>query len=178
MDLEAARAAERQRREHKKTILAASCAAASSASSTDSASLQHDDNPPPSLSGCRKLSGTASAEPVRSERHIPHSLDRMKQRVSALMALFQAYGVFLPAPDTSMSTKGKVWSSRNYGQDRKRQRKRTERDFVRARIAQLEDGLRVRGILFEASPDRVCVADSALDAEEDGSSFNDCDDCQ
>ena len=38
--------------------------------------------------------------------------------------------------------KGKVWSNRNYGADKKRQRKQTERQSIEGRIAQLENVLR------------------------------------
>ena len=36
------------------------------------------------------------------------------------------------------SKKGKVWSNRNYGQDKKRQRKESERRMIEGRIIQLE----------------------------------------
>ena len=40
------------------------------------------------------------------------------------------------------SKKGKVWSNRNYGQDKKRQRKDNERRMIEGRIVQLECILR------------------------------------
>lgn len=84
-----------------------------------------------------------------------HSLDTMRQRVSHLMSIFEDNGWFIPMPDSnnkpstitsddqqqSNNTKkngGRVWSNRNYGADKKRQRKQSERVMLEARIQQLE----------------------------------------
>jgi len=61
----------------------------------------------------------------------------LKQRVSDLMNIFEEHGLWIPPPD-SLSEKGKVWSSRIYGADKKQQRKNAERMLVEDRIAQLE----------------------------------------
>lgn len=66
-----------------------------------------------------------------------HSLDYLKQRISELVKLFEEHGHFIP-PAESLSEKGKVWSSRIYGADKKKQRKNTERVFLEDRIEQLE----------------------------------------
>lgn len=66
-----------------------------------------------------------------------HSLDHLKEHVSNLMTTFEEHGFFIPLPE-SMSEKGKVWSSRIYGADKKRQRKNAERQFLEDRIDQLE----------------------------------------
>ncbi len=83
-----------------------------------------------------------------------HSLDTMRQRVSHLMSIFEDNGWFIPMPDSnhnqstitsdqqqsknSKKNGGKVWSNRNYGADKKRQRKQSERVILEARIQQLE----------------------------------------
>ena len=68
------------------------------------------------------------------------------------MSVFEENGWFIPLPESSTTTsgqsdgknnhnsnkKGKVWSNRNYGADKKRQRKQSERQLLDARIAQLE----------------------------------------
>ena len=83
----------------------------------------------------------------------------MRQRVSHLMSIFEENGWFIPMPDsnstqntTSSSNQhqmknakkngGKVWSNRNYGADKKRQRKQSERIMLETRIRQLESVLR------------------------------------
>jgi len=68
------------------------------------------------------------------------ALNHLKQRVSELMAMFEAHGLWIPPPE-SLSEKGKVWSSRVYGADKKQQRKNAERMLVQDRIAQLESCL-------------------------------------
>ena len=83
-----------------------------------------------------------------------HSLEHLRQRVSHLMSLFEKNGWFIPLPDYDYSQnnhdqqqqsknnkKGKVWSNRNYGADKKRQRKHSEKEMPEARIAQLENVL-------------------------------------
>jgi hypothetical protein len=65
------------------------------------------------------------------------SLDHLKQRVSELMDIFEEHDLWIPPPN-ALSEKGKVWSSRIYGSDKKKQRKNTERMLVEDRIAQLE----------------------------------------
>jgi hypothetical protein len=79
-----------------------------------------------------------------------HSLDSLRQRVSHLMRIFEEQGWFVPMPDsngksnqqqinnTKKSGAGKVWSNRNYGADKKRQRKQSERVMLETRILQLE----------------------------------------
>mmetsp|Transcript_25384 Transcript_25384/g.38392 ORF Transcript_25384/g.38392 Transcript_25384/m.38392 type:complete len:140 (-) Transcript_25384:611-1030(-) len=76
-----------------------------------------------------------------------HSLDTMRQRVSHLMSIFEENGWYIPMPDstaphqinnTKKSSGGKVWSNRNYGADKKRQRKQSERVMLETRIQQLE----------------------------------------
>lgn len=61
----------------------------------------------------------------------------LKERVSELMRFFEDRGLFIPSPE-SLSEKGKVWSNRNYGADKKRQRKNVERALLEDRIEQLE----------------------------------------
>ena len=94
----------------------------------------------------RKLKGQH-----RKGRTKQHSLEHLRQRVSHLMSIFEENGWFIPLPEASSSTssskgnkkkKGKVWSNRNYGADRKRQRKQTERQSIEGRILQLENVLR------------------------------------
>lgn len=68
-----------------------------------------------------------------------HSLDHMRQRVSELYSVFETNGWFVPLPDP---TSNKVWSNRNYGADKKRQRKHQERHLLESRVAQLETVLR------------------------------------
>ena len=81
---------------------------------------------------------------VKGELQKVNHVDRLKQYVSALMALYDQHSLCIPLPDM---IDGKVWSSRNYGQDKKRQRKKRELDFLREmRIPQLEAGLRERGL--------------------------------
>jgi len=81
------------------------------------------------------------------------------------MSIFEEHGWFIPLPDSSSTTskisqdndddshsigsnnkkgnkKGKVWSNRNYGADKKRQRKHGEKQMLELRIAQLESVLR------------------------------------
>ena len=92
----------------------------------------------------RKLKGQH-----RKGRTKQHSLEHLRQRVSHLMSIFEENGWFIPLPESSTSSsegiknkKGKVWSNRNYGADKKRQRKQTERQSIEGRIAQLENVLR------------------------------------
>lgn len=69
------------------------------------------------------------------------------------MRIFEEQGWFVPMPDsnnsrsisdqqqinnTKKSGAGKVWSNRNYGADKKRQRKQSERVMLESRILQLE----------------------------------------
>ena len=84
-----------------------------------------------------------------------HSLDSLRQRVSDLMSIFEENCWFIPMPDFSSNNTisnqnqkdskkkgGKVWSNRNYGADKKRQRKQSERIMLEVRIQQLEATLR------------------------------------
>ena len=77
----------------------------------------------------------------RKNRKSQHTLDHMRQKVSELMNVFDENGWFLPLPETTTNDK-KVWSNRNYGADKKRQRKNQERLLLEARIIQLEAVLR------------------------------------
>mmetsp|Transcript_18299 Transcript_18299/g.33444 ORF Transcript_18299/g.33444 Transcript_18299/m.33444 type:complete len:128 (-) Transcript_18299:60-443(-) len=85
-----------------------------------------------------------------------HSLEHLRQRVSHLMSIFEEHGWFIPLPgdlstaptsgnndndnhnNNGNNKKGKVWSNRNYGADKKRQRKQSEGKMLEVRIAQLE----------------------------------------
>ena len=73
----------------------------------------------------------------KAKKSRSHSLDYLKQRISELVKLFEEHGLFIP-PAESLSEKGKVWSSRIYGADKKKQRKNTERVLLEDRIEQLE----------------------------------------
>lgn len=73
----------------------------------------------------------------RHKKSKQNSLDHLRQRVTELMRIFEDRGIFLPPPE-SLSEKGKVWSNRNYGADKKRQRKNAERQLLINRIEQLE----------------------------------------
>mmetsp|Transcript_5293 Transcript_5293/g.15395 ORF Transcript_5293/g.15395 Transcript_5293/m.15395 type:complete len:132 (-) Transcript_5293:176-571(-) len=74
---------------------------------------------------------------AKRRRQRQHSLDHLTQRVSDLMSIYEERGLFVPLPE-SQSEKGKVWSNRNYGADKKRQRKNAERQLLLDRVGQLE----------------------------------------
>lgn len=99
----------------------------------------------------------------KQKANAQHSLGHLRQRISYLMSIFSKSAGYIPLPgetaapatppsdnvknsdgnhctDDSRSgkRKGKVWSNRNYGADKKRQRKQTERCMLETRIAQLE----------------------------------------
>lgn len=64
------------------------------------------------------------------------------------MSIFETNGWFIPVLESmphnhETDKKGKVWSNRNYGADKKRQRKNCERQMLEARIEQLESVLRI-----------------------------------
>lgn len=82
---------------------------------------------------------TRNSTRKKNRKKQQHSLDHLRQRVSELMAVFEGRGYFIPQPD---SMKGKVWSSRIYGADKKRQRKNAEREMLESRIEQLENHLK------------------------------------
>ena len=95
-----------------------------------------------------------------------HSLDYLRQRVSFLMSIFEEKGWFIPLPEPPAasesnskddgSKKGKVWSNRNYGADKKRQRKQDEKQMLDARISQLEAVLAdEHGMTLEQIDDRA-----------------------
>ena len=96
-----------------------------------------------------------------------HSLDYLRQRASFLMSIFEEKGWFIPLPeppaasisnskDDAGSKKGKVWSNRNYGADKKRQRKQGEKQMLDARISQLEAVLAdEHGMTLEKIDDRA-----------------------
>lgn len=61
------------------------------------------------------------------------------------MSIFESNEWFIPLPESTKNDKdgkGKVWSNRNYGADKKRQRKHSEKQMLEARIVQLESVLR------------------------------------
>ncbi len=118
-----------------------------------------------------KTATTAAEEETSSIKHTrrrrkkkqsnksQHSLDHLRQRVSHLMSIFEEKGWFIPMPDlsnkssisddhddnqqnTKKSSSGKVWSNRNYGADKKRQRKASDRFILESRIRQLETVLK------------------------------------
>jgi hypothetical protein len=81
-----------------------------------------------------------------------HSLDHLQHRVSELMSIFQEHDWFIPLPNSTSTTiseksgggnKGKVKSNRNYGADKKRQRKHAQRQLLEMRIQQLESCLKL-----------------------------------
>jgi hypothetical protein len=78
----------------------------------------------------------------RKNKKSQHTLDYLRQYVSKLMSIFETNGWFIPLPD-SMNEDGKVWSNRNYGADKKRRRKHSERNLLEARICQLESVLKM-----------------------------------
>ena len=83
--------------------------------------------------------------PTAATAHRPNSLGHLKQRVRALLEIYEAHDICIPAPHM---VKGKSWSSRIYGQDRKKQRKGVERRvLVESRFPQLEAGLHAQGLL-------------------------------
>jgi len=84
-----------------------------------------------------RMSTKIDQKAKRRKKKKQRSLDHLKEHVSKLMITFEEHGLFIPLPE-SMSEKGKVWSSRIYGADKKRQRKNTERQLVENRIEQLE----------------------------------------
>uniref|UniRef100_A0A7R9WEG9 Uncharacterized protein n=1 Tax=Pseudictyota dubia TaxID=2749911 RepID=A0A7R9WEG9_9STRA len=92
-----------------------------------------DEPKPPSSSS----SNRSARKKHKKSKTKQHSLDHLRRRVSDLMALYEERGLFVPLPE-SLSERGKVWSSRNYGADKKRQRKNAERQLLQDRIEQLE----------------------------------------
>mmetsp|Transcript_11502 Transcript_11502/g.16872 ORF Transcript_11502/g.16872 Transcript_11502/m.16872 type:complete len:128 (+) Transcript_11502:37-420(+) len=83
-----------------------------------------------------------------------HSLDHLRQRVSELMGVFEARGYYIPQPDNCGNKEGKVWSSRIYGADKKRQRKNAEREMLKDRIEQLENHLEVEHGVIDTGDER------------------------
>ncbi|CAB9503887.1 expressed unknown protein [Seminavis robusta] len=90
----------------------------------------------------KKKQGTKRQGNQKSKKkHRPNSLDDLHEKLGQLTARLEKQGVFIPpslddADDDGRS--GKVWSNRNYGADKKRQRKEAERFFLKRRIEQLE----------------------------------------
>ena len=78
----------------------------------------------------------------RQDKPRQHSLEHVRKRVTYLMSIFEEHGWFIPLPDNTND--GKVWSNRNYGADKKRQRKQNERQMIEERITQLEKVLKVQ----------------------------------
>ena len=92
----------------------------------------------------------------KASKKSQHSLDSLRQRVSHLMSIYEEQGWFVPMPDSNNSKSGsdqqqaantknsggKVWSNRNYGADKKRQRKQSEKVMLENRILQLETVLK------------------------------------
>jgi len=93
------------------------------------------------VSGRQHVNRRKTQHPNRQQRQKKkkkqHSLEHLHKRVSDLMAELEQQDLFIPLPDEPKE-KGKVWSNRNYGQDKKKQRKAAERHFLEQRIAQLE----------------------------------------
>jgi hypothetical protein len=125
----------------------------SSSSSGDSFNLNYHitkDNVSVTATGQKTTKRSKKKKKVSKSQH---SLDSLRQRVSHLMRIFEEQGWFVPMPDsnnsrsisdqqqinnTKKSGAGKVWSNRNYGADKKRQRKQSERVMLESRILQLE----------------------------------------
>ena len=90
-------------------------------------------------------------------------LDHLRVRVSELMDMFEEHGLFIPLPDSKSKIeqqeehkkKGKVWSNRMYGKDKKRQRKATEKEALLRRIEQLEECLRQKQLLPQQLQDNL-----------------------
>jgi len=96
---------------------------------------------------------------ARKSKQHPNTMEHLRQRVTNFMSIFEEHGWFIPLPESVSSSshttsiegkhdnnkkggRGKVWSNRNYGADKKRQRKQSERQILEGRIAQLERILR------------------------------------
>lgn len=92
-----------------------------------------------------KHGGSAARRNTKSKKgkkgHHPHTLDHLAQHVADLTSEIERRGLFLPLPDEEDGNGGKVWSNRNYGGDKKRQRKAAERTFLEGRISQLDNYL-------------------------------------
>ena len=92
----------------------------------------------------------------RTKRKSQHSLDYLKQHISKQMSIFESNGWFIPLPESMKNDKdgkGKVWSNRNYGADKKRQRKQNEKQMLETRIVQLERVLREEHGIVDLSGD-------------------------
>ena len=128
-------------------------AAASLTLADDAGNIEEDDGDAASTAHSQqkklKRRNNKRGKPPRSRSQ--HSLEYMRQRVSHLMSVFEENDWFIPLPESSTTTfgqsngknnnskkTGKVWSNRNYGADKKRQRKQSERQLLDAHIAQLE----------------------------------------
>ncbi|CAJ1964610.1 unnamed protein product [Cylindrotheca closterium] len=85
---------------------------------------------------------TSTKSGKRRKRKKKLSMDDLKRKVSELMQIFEEHGIFVPPPESTNGQKNKVWSNRNYGADKKRQRKNAERELIEARIVQLESCLK------------------------------------
>ena len=85
----------------------------------------------------RKTVKKKHTKPKKKKKGKQNSLDHLRERVTELMTIFEDKGLFIPLPP-SLSEKGKVWSSRIYGADKKRSRKNAERHLIEDRIEQLE----------------------------------------
>ncbi|KAL3938867.1 MAG: hypothetical protein SGBAC_006306 [Bacillariaceae sp.] len=107
----------------------------------DSSSCDHqpiDDDGSATVVTSTSISTARSGK--RRKRKKKASIDDLKRNVSELMQMFDEHGIFVPLPD-STNGQQKNWSNRNYGADKKRQRKNAERELLEARIIQLEQCL-------------------------------------
>ena len=115
--------------------------AASAILSDDTRANHNDDSGTVVTNATSKSQQKKTKRKNRKNTKSQHTLDHMRQKVSELMHVFDENGWFLPLPETTTNDK-KVWSNRNYGADKKRQRKNQERLLLEARIIQLEAVLR------------------------------------
>ena len=104
---------------------------------------------------CTLTSNTTTTSRAKTRRRLKpnrnkkaqHTLTHLRQHISHLISIYETNGWFIPLQESEMSGKckdgkGKVWSNRNYGADKKRQRKQNERCLLEGRIEQLENVLR------------------------------------
>lgn len=108
--------------------------------------------------GCITAATVATSSTItsgkRRKRKKKKSIGDLKRRVSELMQILEEHGIFVPPPESTNGQK-KVWSNRNYGADKKRQRKNAERELLEARIFQLESCLEsVHGTLKNEESDQ------------------------
>ena len=120
----------------------------SSSSSSNSSYSSHTHGFTLAASTTSRAQQRRKRRPQRKKKRSQHTLDYKKQHISKLMSIFETNGWFIPVLESmphnhKTDKKGKVWSNRNYGADKKRQRKICERQMLEARIEQLESVLRL-----------------------------------